>query len=140
MRILCQVSHVLPLGLVVSLPNQLSGNVPITLISKELTARLESMEEAMDQDEEEDDSDAGPSSAVPELRDIFRPGQYVTAVVSAVHAAGTSIDPMLKRPDVDKASHRVELSLVPEEVNEGVAKRDLGPGFVSTSLSCCSAL
>ncbi|EJD51778.1 nucleic acid-binding protein [Auricularia subglabra TFB-10046 SS5] len=134
MRVLCQVTQILPLGLVVSLPNQLLGNIPITHISKELTARLEAMEEAMDEDDnDEDSSDAGPSSGIPELPDIFRVGQYVTAVVSTVHAAGTSVDPMLKRPDVDRSSHRVELSLVPEEVNEGVSKRDLGPGFILAS-------
>ena len=128
MRVLAQVTHVLPLALVLSLPNQLLGHVPITRISKELTARLESMGQN-DSDADDSDEDSG-APGVPDLSDIFRPGQYVTAIVSVVHASGTTVDSMLKRGGIDRSSQRVELSLVPEEVNEPVVKRDLGTGMV----------
>ncbi|KAH7106737.1 nucleic acid-binding protein [Auriculariales sp. MPI-PUGE-AT-0066] len=130
MRVLAQITNVLPLCLVVSLPNQLLGHIPITHISKELNARLESATPSDEEHEDEDsESEAGPSS-VPDLGEIFLPGQYLTAVVSKVHAAGTTVESMLKRPDVDRASQRVELSIIPEEVNDGIPKRDLGTGMI----------
>ena len=74
-KILGQIISVQPLALIVSLPNQLLGHVPITNISTQLTAALE----AMDVDES-DDEDAPAQTAVPDLDDIFRPGQYIRAV------------------------------------------------------------
>jgi rRNA biogenesis protein RRP5 len=84
MKILAQVVSIEPLALVVSLPNQLYGHVPITQISSEFTSALESM-----------DADDEPPSAtkrektqmrtsrVPDLFDLFRPGQYLRCVVVA---------------------------------------------------------
>ena len=132
MKILAQISAIQPLALLVSLPNQLSGHVPITNISPELTHALEKMDvdsSAGEEDEEEEEKAAG----VPELGDLFTVGQYLRCVVTAVHAAGTTEGGMLgkSRDATEKASRRVELSLNPEQVNENVAKADLKPGFVS---------
>lgn len=136
MKIFGQIVSVQPLALIVSLPNQLFGHVPITQISSELTGALE----AMDQDQDEDDAgseEEGPASksTAPGLIEIFSPGQYVRAVVTAVHAAGSSdLTGMGKsRDEVSRASRRVELSLYPEKVNVGVQKNDLRAGFVSSS-------
>ncbi|THH28303.1 hypothetical protein EUX98_g5889 [Antrodiella citrinella] len=136
MKILAQVVSVQPLGLIVALPNQLMAHIPITHISSELTSKLESMGDDSDSSEDEDedeDAEEGPSSKshVPDPFDMFRPGQYVRAVVSAVHAQG-STDLFVvsrNRDELHKASRRVELSLIPEKVNEGVAKADLKAGF-----------
>jgi len=135
MKILAQVVSIEPLALVVSLPNQLYGHVPITHISSEFTASLESMD--MDDeprsDEEEGDAEVKPTP-VPELFELFRPGQYLRCVVVASHAAGTTnAGAGIGRAtgEIEKISRRVELSLVPEQVNQGVLKTDLKPGFVS---------
>ncbi|KAI0361371.1 hypothetical protein OH77DRAFT_1468895 [Trametes cingulata] len=129
MKILGQVVAVEPLALIVSLPNQLFAHVPITQISTQLTHILENMDDVEMQsvDEEEEVS----PSRVPDLFEIFQPGQYVRAVVTAVHAPGATDATGLgrARDEVQKASRRVELSLVPEKVNEGVAKADLRAGF-----------
>jgi rRNA biogenesis protein RRP5 len=114
-----------PLALVLSLPNQLAGHVPITQISPELTQVLEAMD--VDSAEEE-------PSDTPELHDLFQPGQYVRCIVTAVHAAGTTEGSIIRRSkdDLERTSWRVELSLSPEQVNEGVSKTDLKSGFVSS--------
>ncbi|KDQ63358.1 hypothetical protein JAAARDRAFT_694923 [Jaapia argillacea MUCL 33604] len=136
MKIFGQVASVQPLALIISLPNQLWAHVPITQVSSQLTARLEAMDE--DQDMSEDgDSDGeqgeGPSSSsrIPDLSDIFRIGQYVRAMVTALHAPGATDVSGLGRAkgESQKASRRVELTLIPSKVNEAVAKADLKPGF-----------
>lgn len=140
MKILGQVMSVEPLALIVSLPNQLLAHIPITNITSQLTNLLESMdkEEPEDVSDESDDDEGGPSTRrrVPELFEIFRPGQYVRAVVTAVHAAGSTdtIGFSRTRDDSQKASRRVELSLFPVKVNEGVTKADVKAGFVSASV------
>jgi hypothetical protein len=135
MKILAQIVSIEPLALVVSLPNQLYGHVPITQISSEFTSALESMDDDDDlpSDEEVEGVDAG-ASRVPDLFDLFRPGQYLRCVVVASHSAGatkTAAGSGRPRDDVEKASRRVELSLIPEQVNQGVVKTDLKSGFVS---------
>jgi rRNA biogenesis protein RRP5 len=138
MKILAQVVSIEPLALVVSLPNQLYGHVPITQISSELTASLESMDEDDEpRSDEEEDSEEGAEakpSPLPDLFDHFRPGQYLRCVVVASHAAGTTkagVGTRRAMSEIEKASRRVELCLIPEQVNQGVLKTDLKPGFVS---------
>ncbi|KAI0720020.1 U3 snoRNP-associated protein Rrp5 [Cerioporus squamosus] len=130
MKILGQVVAVEPLALIVSLPNQLYAHVPITQISTQLTHLLESIEDA-EMDLSEDEDLEGSPSRVPDLFEIFHPGQYVRAVVTAVHAPGATDVAGLgrARDEMQKASRRVEMSLVPDKVNEGVAKTDLRSGF-----------
>ena len=131
MKILGQVVAVEPLALIVSLPNQLYGHVPITGISTQLTHVLERIEDSQMDSSDDEDSEGSPS-LVPDLFEIFHPGQYIRAVVSAVHAPGATDVAGLgrARDEVHKASRRVELSLIPEKVNEGVTKTDLRAGFV----------
>ena len=136
MKILAQVVAIEPLALLVALPNQLYGHVPITQISSELTASLESMDvddEQGSDEEEEDDADAN-TTRLPDLFDLFRPGQYLRCVVVASQAAGTTkarTGTGRATSEIEKASRRVELGLIPEQVNQGVSKPDLKPGFVS---------
>ncbi|KAI9461178.1 nucleic acid-binding protein [Russula earlei] len=138
MKILAQVVSIESLALVVSLPNQLYGHVPITQISSELTSALESMDvddEPPSEEEEEEDADTK-ASHPPDLFDLFRPGQYLRCIVAASHAAGTTKvgeRTGRTRDEVEKASRRVELSLIPEQVNQGVLKTDLKPGFTMSA-------
>ena len=125
---------ILPLALIISLPNQLFAHVPITNISTQFTELLESQEietNLEEDDEEEEDNQSKPQ--VPELSDIFKVGQYVRAVVSAVHPPGASDTSGVgrSRDDTSRASKRVELCLIPERVNSGVQKSDLKTGFAS---------
>ena len=135
MKIFAQIVSVEPLALVVSLPNQLYGHVPITQITSEFTSALESMDadDELPSDEEVEGVDAG-TSRVPDLFDLFQPGQYIRCVVVATQATGatkTAAGAGRARDDVEKVSRRVELSLIPEQVNQGVVKTDLKSGFVS---------
>ncbi|KAF8274016.1 nucleic acid-binding protein [Lactarius quietus] len=137
MKILAQIVSIEPLALVVSLPNQLYGHVPITQISYEFTSALESMDadDELPSDEEAEGVDAG-TSRVPDLFDFFRPGRYLRCVVVAAHAAGATKNAAgtgRARDDVEKASRRVELSLIPEHVNQGVVKTDLKSGFTMSA-------
>jgi rRNA biogenesis protein RRP5 len=139
MKIFAQVVSIEPLALVVSLPNQLYGHVPITQISSEFTAALESMNEDDEprsgEEEVDEDADAdAKTSPLPDLFDLFRSGQYLRCVVVASHAAGTTkarVGTGRAMSEIEKASRRVELSLSPGQVNQGVLKTDLKPGFVS---------
>ena len=143
MKILCQVVAVYPFTLIVSLPNQLFGNIPITNISSQLTSALESADAddvpddrsgAEDEEEEENtDQDKTP----PDLLELFQVGQYLRATVAAVKPPGTTEGQVFNysRDEVERASRRVELSLIPEQVNSGLLKSDLKKGFVS-DVSC----
>lgn len=127
--------------MVVSLPNQLLAHVPITNISPEYTARLEASGDTSDEEEEdseeEQDSEAeegakstkGPG--LPGLASLFSEGQWVSAVVVASKSQDSKIKLGGREGDENvRASRRIELSLEPEKVNEGVAKGDLKAGFV----------
>jgi len=135
MKVLAQVASIQPLALIVSLPNQLMGHVPITQVTSQLTSRLESMHEQDEPSDIEsvDDEESDSQTEVPDLFQLFHVGQYVRAVVTNVHASGaTNVSGIGKsRDDAAKASRRIELSLVPKTVNSGVLKADLKPGFVS---------
>ncbi|KAJ1301821.1 hypothetical protein OPQ81_009049 [Rhizoctonia solani] len=127
-KLLGQIISVLPLALIVSLPNQLMGHVPIINISSQLTSRLESTPSSPSEaeDSEEDDNDNG----VPSLSQMFKPGQYISCTVKQVRPASSTIDFGAKpRDEEEKAARRVELSIRPNEVNTGVGAGDLRPGF-----------
>lgn len=135
MKVFGQIVSVQPLALIVSLPNQLLGHVPITQISSTLTSLLETMDEDEPPSDDDDsgDEEEHKGSRVPDLFNIFTPGQYVRAVVTAVHAAGSTdvLGIGKTRDETVKASRRVELSLSPDKVNNGVQRGDLQAGFVS---------
>ncbi|KZT75076.1 hypothetical protein DAEQUDRAFT_807332 [Daedalea quercina L-15889] len=139
MKVLGQIVSIQPLALIISLPNQLFAHVPITEISSQLTAMLEAMDEddAMSaSDDDEDEAEGASKPRVPDLSQIFHIGQYIRAVVSAVHAPGTTDPTGLSRArdEIQKASRRVELSLIPSKVNERVPKADLRTGFTLTAV------
>ncbi|KDR85384.1 hypothetical protein GALMADRAFT_234227 [Galerina marginata CBS 339.88] len=137
MKIFGQIVSILPLALVVSLPNQLFAHVPITNISSQFTERLERLDDednsASDEDEDHQEEESM-KAGVPELADIFRVGQYIRGVASAVHQPGTGDNSGVgkSRDEISKASKRIELSLIPERVNSGIQKSDLKPGFTLT--------
>ncbi|PWN32058.1 uncharacterized protein FA14DRAFT_84513 [Meira miltonrushii] len=134
-RLLCSVLAVHPLAIVVSLPDQLLGHIPITNISETFTQRLEGMadsDEEDDEDESDDDEekDVSKKSGVPELRDMFSVGQWIHASVAALQAPGTTKQTRGREGgEYEQESQRVELTLDPTVVNEGVSVSDLSTGF-----------
>ncbi|CAG8647448.1 11805_t:CDS:2, partial [Acaulospora colombiana] len=145
-RIMAQVVGITPLSVIVSLPHQLMGHIPIDKISSDLN---NAMDRLMDKDSNasgdsqssNDEGEEDTEHAIPTLEEIFYPGQYVRAIVTAVHPQGTSLPPLdnsettvnLGKPrnELERASRRVELSLLPEQVNKGISGKDLIKDFVS---------
>lgn len=127
--VLGRVHTVLPLHLVVSLPNNLLGHVPITEVSSTLTAALnremnDDDDEKMDEDEDEDEEGA------PELPELFVPGQYVAAkVLNAFPTASQAFIAQYPVSETTRLAARIELTLIPEKINGDVAKADVAEGF-----------
>ncbi|KAG8928202.1 rRNA biogenesis protein rrp5 [Tulasnella sp. 418] len=140
-KVLCVVTKVSPLALVVSLPNLLIAHIPLTgispLLTQQLDERMETSEEEEDEESEVDSgSDNGSKDVKPSkegngplnLTTLFQVGQYIRAVVTAVHPQRYTGGVYLGA-GVDKAARRVELSMSPEQVNAGITKADLTEGF-----------
>lgn len=80
----------------------------------------------MDQDE--------PSIFAAESNEMYSAGQFVRAVVTHVHMEGERARPQLgERPSNDEEWQcgKIELSLVPQKVNEGLTQDGLASGVVS---------
>lgn len=133
-KILGQVVSIYPLALVVSLPNQLYGHVPITNISSQLTSELERMYDM--EDGHSDSGEVESNTHVPQLSELFCPGQYVRTAVTAISGQTPDNAGLGKsRDEVARMSRKIELSLSPERVNAGIQPSDLEPGFVSPHCS-----
>jgi len=132
-KVLSQIVQIRPLELIVSLPNQLLAHIPITNISPEYTKRLEASADdsaSDDSDDDSDDEDGAASKRLPELPSLFKEGDWVSGVVVATKSADARTKLGGREGDENvRASRRVELSLEPEKVNEGVARGDLKTGF-----------
>ena len=135
MEVFCHIIAIHPSALIVSLPCQLFGLVPVTHISNPLTQALEDEDEALLEQADDEERSQRP----PDLFELFRVGQYVRAVVTAVRLTGTTARDAIyfrrRLDETDRACQRVELSLVPEQVNMGVSKEDLTKGFVRLPVS-----
>jgi rRNA biogenesis protein RRP5 len=144
MRILGQVIEIYPSHVVISLPNQMLGHIPLPRVTDQLTERIEKLPEEGDSENEEDESEDQEDSLeaaakrIPELQDIFRVGQYVKTIVTTVHAAGaTASNTNLVKPknETDRGSRRVVLSTVPKEMNGELSGKDLVAGYVSAAIA-----
>ncbi|KAG9054803.1 rRNA biogenesis protein rrp5 [Serendipita sp. 407] len=141
MRVIAQIAAIGPFSIVLSLPHKLFGYVPIDKISNHISNLLKESNDhgnsSLDEDDTSERDDLSSThESPPELEEIFSVGQYVRAIVSAIHPQGT-IQPSdsaipLGRPksEVEKESRRVELSLLPHEVNAGISVKDLAKGMV----------
>ncbi|EST06611.1 Suppressor of forked [Kalmanozyma brasiliensis GHG001] len=149
-RLLCSVLAIHPLAVVVSLPNQMLGHIPVTQISPQFTQRLQAaadasaeddseQDDSMDEDSDEEDAGANGSSSknvkkVPELRDLFHIGQWLVASVVQVRGSDVAKGrPTREGGEYEKESRRVELSLAPHLVNTGMATSDLDAGATLTA-------
>lgn len=95
--------------IVLALPNNLVGYVPLTAVSDKLNERLEKLlkeEEVTAEDEDESFEDV-------HLEDMFTAGQYLRACVTAT------------TDDSARGRKRLELSIDPKLVNKGLSKRKM---------------
>ncbi len=114
--ILGQIAKVNLRDLAVSLPNNLTGYVPLTAISAQLTEKVESIlnreiEDGLEHgssDEEEDDV---------KLSHYFHVGQWVRVAVTSTGEDAANV--------TGQAKKRIELSLDPRLTNQGLAWKDL---------------
>ncbi|WFC98207.1 rRNA biogenesis protein rrp5 [Malassezia yamatoensis] len=129
-KMLCNVLAVHPLALVVSMCDQLLGHIPVTSISSKLTQRLQ---DALDEDEMAGNPDLPDHDATPpELRDIYTVGQWVVATVETVLPPNSRRQWGMGREggEYERESQRVQLSMDPSEVNDGLRVGDLSEGFL----------
>lgn len=125
------ITKIKDLELIVALPSQITGVVPITEISEQVSAAVERIagDNDNDNDDDDDDEDDEEEQGLPSLYKLFRVGQFVQCRVVRVEEA----DPSDKRTKTN-----VELTLRPEAINRDVAKVDASEGSVSwmISVSC----
>ncbi|EIM20729.1 hypothetical protein E3Q22_03362 [Wallemia mellicola] len=127
LKVLCQIVHITAIDLIVSLPEQLLAHIPITNISTHFTQRLDS---AMN-----DDSDDGKSVSddgnedLPELDELFQVGQWLRATVLHVHKDSNTGRVKKEGEEIIKASRKLELSIDPRSVNDGLTQKDLEKDF-----------
>lgn len=128
--VLGQVSQINSHDIALSLPNNLTGYVPITSISDKITARIEAIAQAEDdegdgdgdkEEEEEDSEDV-------DLGKLFTVGQYLRAYV-----VSTSDD-----TSSGKAKRRIELSIRPRQSNNDIASESIIPN--STIMASVSSV
>ncbi|ETN41919.1 uncharacterized protein HMPREF1541_03858 [Cyphellophora europaea CBS 101466] len=112
--VLGQIISISDRDLTVALPNNLVGFVPITAISAQLSAKIQSLlEDSNKDDESEDDDDI-------DLNGYFSVGQYLrVAVISTGQDVG---------PSGAHSRKRIELSVEPSAVNNGLSKLALAQG------------
>ncbi|TPX37287.1 hypothetical protein SeLEV6574_g07938, partial [Synchytrium endobioticum] len=121
MCLLGVIREINQLDLVVSLPDQLTGYVSITEISKQVTATVESAAAGMD------DNDGQENDLLPKLHEIFTIGQPIPCCIVGLETT----EPTKEHP---KERRRIELSLMPERVNGRVSALDVREGM---TLSAC---
>ncbi|KAJ1655793.1 rRNA biogenesis protein rrp5, partial [Coemansia sp. RSA 25] len=140
------ISAIRDLELLVSLPNGLVGVVPITSISTELTALVEkaaataedsdkdSADEDSDNDDDNDAMDVDSSETSDDPLDLklrFFIGQYVKCVVSELSDAHSSANATKQKKG--KNFSRIELTLMPEEINDRFDSDDMCEGLIMTA-------
>ncbi|WVQ96181.1 hypothetical protein IAU59_003284 [Kwoniella sp. CBS 9459] len=129
-HLLARVHTVLPLHLILSLPNNLLAHVPITEISNTLTALLNAEEAMSTSDKSDAEEESESESSAPDLSELFVPGQYFPAKVVTVYpTASQSFISQYPVTETIRLAARVEVTLVPEKVSSEVAKKDLEKGY-----------
>lgn len=113
--VLGQISKVTDHDLVLDLPNNLSGIVPITDISVQLNTKLEAALE--DENKEHVDSSNDEEDLV-DLHHYFSIGQYLRA------STKTATESTIEQPST-KERKRIELSVDPRQANRGISKSDI---------------
>jgi rRNA biogenesis protein RRP5 len=124
--VLGQVSQINSHDIALSLPNNLTGYVPITSISDKITERIEAIAQAVDDetDAEEEIEDADDV----DLDKLFTVGQYLRAYIVSTSDDSSS----------GKTKRRIELSLRPQQSNNDLTMRNIIPN--STIMASVSSV
>lgn len=130
--ILGQISNIGAMDLTISIGDNLVGYVPITSISTEITQIIEKIDQDSSEDEDEDMDQTedkstetttatlkNPESQLPELKKLFKIGQWLRAKVVE------NPNPKMKR---------IQLTIEPELVNNSLETED----FIVSNLIQCS--
>lgn len=113
-----------------SLPNNLTGFVPITQISEKVTSRVEAMaEDTDDEDDEKEDAEKDDEDDDDvHLEGMFKVGQYLRAYV--LHATEeVAVKGANEVKGAPRTRKRIELSLDPKLCNTGLTTPDLAVGI-----------
>ncbi|KAL8934717.1 MAG: hypothetical protein Q9216_005767 [Gyalolechia sp. 2 TL-2023] len=114
--VLGQVAQINQYDLALSLPNNLTGFVPITSISNSYTKAVEALARLEGEDEDNHINDTEPENKVLDLKSYFVIGQYLRAYVVSTErdtAQGT------------KGRRHIELSINPRQANAGLERSSL---------------
>lgn len=109
--ILGQITSIGKMDLTISIGDNLVGYVPITSISEEITSQLEELE---DEDSDMEDEETKPK-VLPKLNELFKIGQWLRAKIV--------------KPE-DEKKRRIQLTIEPSSVNEGMEEDDLIMGNI----------
>jgi rRNA biogenesis protein RRP5 len=112
--VLGRVAQITSKDLVLDLPNNLHGYVPLTDISDQLNCRIEKLLEETNADTGDNESESDPEDI--NLKNLFRIGQFLRAYITSIGSEGTT-----------SGKKRIDLSLNPRLANHGVKKADLVP-------------
>ncbi|CAG8970839.1 hypothetical protein HYALB_00000816 [Hymenoscyphus albidus] len=114
--VLGQISQINDHDIALSLPNNLTGYIPITSISDKITKRVEEIAAA---EELDDDTKDTPDDV--KLENLFSIGQYLRAYVVSTSDGPTASTTMTK------AKRRIELSIRPQQSNNSVSVQSIIP-------------
>ncbi|KAK9386774.1 hypothetical protein V1515DRAFT_587107 [Lipomyces mesembrius] len=126
--VLGQISQINAYDIALSMPNNLTGYIPITNISEQISTKLDAIEQDSDDvpaasDEENEHRDISKKEInedqIPDLKALFRVGQWLRAIVTE-RQSGTG--------DKGRKKH-IELSVKPEAVNSIIDREDLTKGM-----------
>lgn len=114
--VLGQVTDITSRDVVLALPNNLTGFVPLTAISEKVNQKIEALlaqaDEDVDQDSDDDDDDDL------DLKSLFHVGQWLRAIVTST-ADESAVN------GLRKAKKRIELSVDPRQANVGLDASNL---------------
>ncbi|KAL1302373.1 hypothetical protein AAFC00_002776 [Neodothiora populina] len=116
--LLGQVTAITSRDVVLALPNNLTGFVPITAVSERVNQKIESLlAQAENEKEERDDDDDDDDDDDIDLNSLFHIGQYLRATVTSTADDSTS-------NGLRKNKKRLELSVDPKAANNGLTMAD----------------
>lgn len=112
--VLGQVSSINAHDIGLSLPNNLTGYVPLTAVSRGLEQKIEKL---LNEDEEDSDDEEDLGENTLNLKNYFYLGQYLRAYVVSVGSNSADASARSKK--------RIELAVDPRQANSGLSKSDL---------------
>ncbi|ODV95492.1 hypothetical protein PACTADRAFT_50207 [Pachysolen tannophilus NRRL Y-2460] len=129
--ILGQISQINKMEICLALTDNITGFIPITAISEEITSLLEKFQEEQEQEEknafdddgdddqqQEEEEEENTTSELPDLRNYFKIGQWLRAlVVEDSNSNSGKINKTIKK--------RIQLTIEPEQVNKFLEIDDL---------------